>query len=193
MDSKKLRILFVDDDCPSLIDTFKGQGYDVDHWTDINNLEQMVDGRYHVVFMDIRGVGGKLGGNGLHAIKYIAEHNPLIFRVVFSAKPLSSSDGDLVRRYANKALKKDVTFYEVLEEIERYSEAINKKWIMDSHGQYVRLSAWQRFWLARGKMPSEAALRRAVSTTGNAAESLRIATNVTAIALSLIKIYVGGS
>ncbi len=39
--------------------------YDVDHWEDVDNLDNIVDGRHHVVFLDVRGVGGKYGGNGL--------------------------------------------------------------------------------------------------------------------------------
>src|SRR5690349_39124 len=105
VNAKRLRVLFIDDEELPLFENLKTQGFDVDKIDDVENLDQICDGRYQVIFFDVRGIGRKVEvrdgkASGLDIVKFVARNNPLIFRVVYSAKPFESHEVDDVRRTA---------------------------------------------------------------------------------------------
>src|SRR5689334_15378163 len=113
MNTKQLRILFIDDEDLPIIQAFRDEHYDVQHWKEVESLDALVDGRFHVIFIDVRGVGEKFGGTGLNLLQYISTHNPLVFTVVFSAKPFTGQESELIRRHADRCITKDCTFYDL--------------------------------------------------------------------------------
>src|SRR5687768_13946462 len=125
MDVKKLRILFIDDEDLPIIQAFRDEKYDVQHWRDVESLDAIVDGRFHIIFVDVRGVGQKFGGTGLNLVEYIRNHNPLVYTIVFSAKPFTGQESELIRKCADRCITKDCTFYELSEAIEQYARGLS--------------------------------------------------------------------
>jgi CheY-like chemotaxis protein len=130
MDPKRLRLLFVDDEQLDIVGVLKAEGYDVEYWPDVESLEKLTDGRYHVLFLDVRGIGSKYGGNGLDVLKYVSTYNPLIYSVVFSAKPFNATEGELVRQHARHCISKDCTAYEVIDLLHEYAKGIDAKRVL---------------------------------------------------------------
>ena len=62
---KRLRVLFIDDVLVPAVESLRKQGYDVEQVTDVDSLDELCSGKYQVIFFDVRGVGEKLGKNGL--------------------------------------------------------------------------------------------------------------------------------
>lgn len=193
LNPKKLRILFIDDETLEIVSTLKSEGYDVDHWPDVQSLENIVDGRYHIVFFDVRGIGEKYGGNGLDIVKYVGTHNPLIHSVVFSAKPFNGAESELIRRYAKMSMTKDCSFYEIAEVIESYAKSITADYLVQEIGRTARLGFFQRFKLRQGTPLSPKAIEKIAKNSALGADAIKIVTNVTTVAASLIKLASGAA
>ncbi|MBI5117211.1 hypothetical protein HZA56_12115 [Candidatus Poribacteria bacterium] len=189
--AKQLRILFVDDDKLEVVSTLKNEGYDVDYWVDVENLENIVDGRYHVVFLDVRGIGSKYGGNGLDIVKYVGTHNPLVFTVVFSAKPFTGAESDLIRRYAKRSMEKDCTFYEVLELLEDHAKSLSPEAVIRELEKTVKVGFFQKWQIRRGNHLSTASIEKLAKSSGIAQDAAKIVSNTTSIAASLFKLFGG--
>jgi DNA-binding NtrC family response regulator len=187
--AKQLRILFVDDEKLEVVSTLKNEGYDVDYWADVENLENIVDGRYHVVFLDVRGIGSKYGGNGLDIVKYVGTHNPLVFTIVFSAKPFTGAESDLIRQYAKRSMEKDCTFYEVLELLEEHAKSLSPETIIHELEKTVKVGLIQRWQIRRGSPLSRASIEKLAKSSGITQDAVKIVSNTTAIAVSLFKLF----
>jgi len=189
MDKKKIRILFLDDDDElEIVNILKDEGYDVAHWHDVESLESMSDGRYQIIFYDVRGVGEKLKGNGLDVLQYVATHNPLVFNVVFSAKPFSGRENEITRKYANKVLMKDCTAYEVMGVIDSYVTSMSKEQIVAELGKYVKLGFFEKRNILAGRELNEKQISKIISRTKLANEYVGLAANVTKLAAGLVAV-----
>jgi DNA-binding NarL/FixJ family response regulator len=186
MNTKQLRILFIDDEDLPIIQAFRDEHYDVQHWKDVESLEALVDGRFQVVFVDVRGVGHKYGGTGLNLVQHISRHNPLIYTIVFSAKPFTGQESDLIRKHADRCIMKDCTFYELTDELEQYAKGLTPAFVIARLENVVKLNWWQRFLIKRGKPLSDRSLDKLAKRTQFAGDALAIVKNSTAIAAALI-------
>jgi hypothetical protein len=183
---RKLRILFIDDEYLPIVDTFKQEGYDVSYMEDIDNLENLIDGRYQVIFFDVRGIGKKYGGNGLDAVEYVAKHNPLIHRIVFSAKPFSASELERARRSADLCVTKDSTFYDLSAVVEHYANSLSPAFVLERISKTMKLSWWQRKKLVWGLELGKSDLSNIAKSSGMASDAISIVANTIAIAAALI-------
>jgi DNA-binding NtrC family response regulator len=186
---KQLRILFIDDDKLEVINTLKSEGYDVEHWEDVDNLDNIVDGRHHIVFLDVRGVGGKYGGNGLDILKYVGEHNSLVFSVIFSAKPFTGKESELIRRYAKRSMAKDCTFYEIVELLEEYARSLSPEKIIAELEKTVKLGFFAKRKIRNGTPLAKESIEKLAKNSGIAVDALKIVSNTTSIAASLIALF----
>ncbi len=186
MEARRLRILFVDDEDLQIIGNLKAEGFDVEHWRDVESLEKLADGRYHVVFLDVRGVGKKHGGTGLDVLRYLAIHNPLVFTIVFSAKPFTPQEGELLRKHANRCMTKDCTFYDVVEAIEDHAKTLTPEKIIENLEKTVKLGWFTRRRILKGTSLSERQLEALARKSGIASDAVKIVANCTQIAATLL-------
>jgi DNA-binding NtrC family response regulator len=186
MNTKQLRILFIDDENLPIIQAFRDEHYDVQHWIDVDSLENLVDGRFQVVFIDVRGIGKKFGGTGLNLLPYISSHNPLIYTIVFSAKPFTGQESELIRKHADRCITKDCTFYELTDALEEYARSLTADLVIERLEKVVKLNWWQRFWIRRGKSLPKSSLDALAKKTQLTGDAVEIVKNCTAIAAGLI-------
>lgn len=190
MNTKQLRILFIDDEDLPVIQTFRDEHYDVQHWKDVESLEALVDGRFQVVFIDVRGVGQRYGGTGLNLLQHISTHNPLVFTIVFSAKPFTGQELELVRQHADRCITKDCTFYDLTDAIELYAKSLTPDSVIERLEKVVTLTWWQRFRIRRGKVLSERSVEDLAKKSRMAGDAIAIVKNCTAIASGLMALLV---
>lgn len=186
MDSKKLRVLFVDDEELEIVNRLKDEGYDVEYWPDVENLEKLCGGKYQVVFLDVRGIGEKYHGNGLDILKYLAEHNPLVIPVILSAKPFTASETEIIRKYAFRSMPKDCTLYDLIEVLEQYARSISSDTILKKIDNIAKLSLLQKYKLKKGKELNRADWESLAKKTTIGADAIKIVANVTTVAAFLL-------
>jgi DNA-binding NtrC family response regulator len=191
IDAKKLRVLFIDDEELEITHALKSEGYDIEHWRDVDNLDGLCDGRYHVIFLDVRGIGGKYGGNGLNVLKYIATHNPLIYTCIFSAKPFTGEEAETIRQYAGRAITKDCSTYDLIEILETYAATLSADKVTELLDNKLGLSWFDRWKLKRGQQLSQSRLARLSKASKAGADAIKVAANMTSAAMSLYKIING--
>ena len=56
----KARIAFIDDEEISHIKRLQSDGYNITHFPDIDNIDDFIRKKYHVVVLDIQGIGQKI-------------------------------------------------------------------------------------------------------------------------------------
>ena len=191
LDAKKLRILFIDDEELEITHALKSEGYDVECWRDVEQLDAVCDGKYHVIFLDVRGIGNKYGGNGLDILKYIATHNPLIFTCVFSAKPFTGEEAEIIRKYAGRSVTKDCPVYDLIEILETYASTLSEGKITELIESKFALNWWDRWKLKRGQQLSQNRLSKLSKASKAGVDALKVVTNMTAVAVSIYKIISG--
>ncbi|WP_249521667.1 hypothetical protein [Microbacterium sp. ER1] len=86
---KTARILVIDDSAFPFKSQFEKDGYHIERWATIKNLSQLTDGHYHVILLDIHGVGLNVDPDrqGIGVLAHIKETNPAQPVLVYSAKP----------------------------------------------------------------------------------------------------------
>jgi DNA-binding NarL/FixJ family response regulator len=192
--AKQLRILFVDDEELEIFNLLKSEGYDVDHWTDVATMDSLCDGRFHVIFLDVRGVGSKFGGSGIDLLKYVAKHSPLTQRYIFSAKPFSAAETQVIQKCANDTLSKDSGFFEIVEELDRYARSITAERVINLiENEGIKLSWFDKWRIKRGHELPKARLEVLSKGLSASADGLKIVANATAIAATLMKISLAAS
>lgn len=191
IDPKKLRILFVDDEELEVKNSLAREGYDVDYWKDVDSLDKLCDGKYQVIFLDIRGVGEKYGGSGLDILKYVASHNPLIYVAVFSAKPFTGDEAEIIRKFARRSITKDCTVYDIIEILEGYSASMTEAAVIQMLEGHVRLNWLAKWKIKRGQPLSPSQIEKIRKASALGADAVKIVANTTTIAAILIKIIHG--
>jgi hypothetical protein len=186
VDPKKLRILFLDDEDLPVIPAMKQQGFDVERLPDVENLDDLCDGRYQIIFFDVRGVGAKLGGTGLDVLKYVAVNNPMVYRIVYSAKPFEGSELELLREFSNKVVSKDESVYQIIEAIREYAKTVSPEAVISSLEARFKIGWLTRFKLKRGWDLSSQDVQKIAKKSSLSADAVKIVANCTAIAKVLI-------
>ncbi|WP_460712684.1 hypothetical protein [Nocardioides dilutus] len=90
---------------------FERDGYHVERWPEIKNLSQLTDGHYHLILLDIQGVGLNESpkDQGLGILQHIKRSNPAQLVVMYSAQPQNISRRDILL-LADDVLDKDAEY-----------------------------------------------------------------------------------
>ncbi|HTA62260.1 MAG TPA: hypothetical protein VK835_07390, partial [Bacteroidia bacterium] len=56
----KARVAFIDDEEIVHVERLRNDGYNITHFPDIDNIDDFVRKKYHVIILDIQGVGKNL-------------------------------------------------------------------------------------------------------------------------------------
>ena len=191
VEAKKLRVLFVDDEELEITNALKREGYDIEHWRDVENLDQLCDGRYQVILLDVRGIGGKYGGNGLNVLKYVATHNPLVYTCIFSAKPFTGEEAEVIRQYAGRSITKDSTIFELIDIFETYASTLSEEKVLEILESKFELNWYDKWRLKHGHQLSQSRLAKISKASKIGLEAIKVASNMTTVAILLFKIIHG--
>lgn len=90
---KRARILIIDDDVFQYLELFRSNGYNVEHWKDVDNLDRLERGDFDVILLDIQGVGKKISDDqGAGVLQHLKRKNP-------SQLVIAYSNADFTMRY----------------------------------------------------------------------------------------------
>lgn len=86
---KHARVLVIDDLEFPAQKNFERDGYHFERWPEVQNLSQLTDGHYHLILLDIEGVGlnDSPEMQGLGILRQIKKTNPSQMVILYSAKP----------------------------------------------------------------------------------------------------------
>ena len=108
----KARIAFVDDEEISHVDRLRDDGYNITHFSDIDNIDDFIRKGYHVVILDIQGVGKKIAPNseGWGILKYLKNSCPNIIVIMFTGAEWSITKYKDEANIADDFIGKDLEF-----------------------------------------------------------------------------------
>lgn len=83
---KRSKIVVIDDDAFTYRSLFKRDGYNIDKWNDINDMNKLENSYYDIILLDIQGVGRDYSQKeqGLGILKHIKQANPTQIIVAYS-------------------------------------------------------------------------------------------------------------
>lgn len=82
---KRARILVIDDSDFFYLELFQKDGYTVQKWDDVEDLQKLESGYYDVIFLDIQGVGKQQSADqGLGIIRHLKSVRPTQIIVAYS-------------------------------------------------------------------------------------------------------------
>lgn len=115
----KARIALIDDEELPHVNRLQKDGYSITHYHDIENIDDLVRKKYHLIVLDIQGVGGKLSNEeGWGVLRYLKNEYPHILIIVFTGADWS------ITKYKDKAdladifIGKDVDFLDFKSKID---------------------------------------------------------------------------
>jgi response regulator RpfG family c-di-GMP phosphodiesterase len=116
---KHARVLVIDDHVLPVQKLFERDGYHFERWSSVKNLSQLTDGHYHLILLDIQGVGLDESPNlqGLGILQHIKRSNPAQAVIVYSAQPHSVSSNEFLV-LADALLDKDMSYVEYKERVD---------------------------------------------------------------------------
>jgi DNA-binding NtrC family response regulator len=108
----KARIAFIDDEEISHVERLRQDGYNITQYTDIENIDDFVRKKYHVVILDIQGVGQKLSPNseGWGLLKYLKNSCPNLVVIMFTGAEWSITKYKDEADIADDFIGKDLEF-----------------------------------------------------------------------------------
>ena len=115
---KRGRLLVIDDAEFAYIELFRRDGYTIEQWHDVEDLEKLERGSYDVIMLDICGVGGEISKEeGFGVLKHIRKVRPAQFVIAYSA-----SDYDLTQidffRLADSVMPKSADYVDFKREVD---------------------------------------------------------------------------
>lgn len=117
---KRARILFIDDEDVPQINVLKKEGYAIDQWKDIENLKNIENGDYDIIFLDIGGVGEGYSREGaIGILKDIKKSNPSVVLIAFSGQKFAIEQTKFFQ-LADDVLNKDARAIEIKNRIEDF-------------------------------------------------------------------------
>ena len=115
----KARIALIDDEELPHVSRLQKDGYSITHYHDIENIDDLVRKKYHLIVLDIQGVGAKLSNEeGWGVLRYLKNEYPHILIIVFTGADWS------ITKYKDKAdladifIGKDVDFLDFKSKID---------------------------------------------------------------------------
>ncbi|MDQ0278768.1 CheY-like chemotaxis protein [Arthrobacter silviterrae] len=118
---KNARILVIDDQEWPAKDMFERDGYHIERWPEIKNLSQLTDSHYHLILLDVHGVGLNESPDlhGLGILNHIKSTNPAQPVIVYSSQKQKISANQFLTKADTLLDKKDsyVTFKEEVDKL----------------------------------------------------------------------------
>ncbi|MDN5200886.1 response regulator [Fulvivirgaceae bacterium BMA10] len=169
------RVAFIDDEEVPHVARLQKDGYNIVHFPDIENIDDFVRKEYHVVILDIQGIGQHLSPNqeGWGVLKYLKDECPHIVVIMFTGADWSITEYKDLADRADAFIGKDLEFLDFKSKLDA---GIRQAFSNDYH-----------FNIAKSKIISE------ISNTTSIEEVKRIVNNYGANenkALRLIKKHI---
>lgn len=110
----KARIALVDDDEISHVRRLQKEGYGIIDLPDINEIDEFIRKKYHVVVLDIQGIGKNLSENseGWGVLKYLKTECPHIVVIMFTGAEWSITKYKHIADLADDFIGKDLEYLE---------------------------------------------------------------------------------
>jgi CheY-like chemotaxis protein len=117
---KNARILVVDDQEWPAQQMFERDGYHIERWAEVKNLSQLIDGHYHLILLDVHGVGLNESPDlqGLGILEHVKKANPAQAVIVYSAQKQKLSANQYLMR-ADAVLDKKNSYVTFKDEVDR--------------------------------------------------------------------------
>lgn len=108
----KARIAFVDDEEISHVERLRRDGYSITQFDDIDNIDDFLRKKYHVVILDIQGVGQSISpqSEGWGILKYLKGANPHLVIIMFTGAEWSITKYKGEADAADDFIGKDLEF-----------------------------------------------------------------------------------
>ncbi len=116
---KHARILVIDDHELPAQTSFERDGYHFERWAEVKNLSQLTDGHYHLILLDIQGVGLNESPDlqGLGILRHVKQANPAQPVIVYSSQPTKVSYREHLA-LADAVLDKGMSYVEYKEHVD---------------------------------------------------------------------------
>lgn len=114
---RRSRLLVIDDKEFPLIKLFARDGYAMDKWDEVLDLNKLVSGAYDLILLDLRGVGMSDAPDeeGLGVLRYIKKEDPTQLVIAFSHEEFNMKYREFVE-LADASLHKSADSYVVYKE-----------------------------------------------------------------------------
>jgi len=108
----KARIAFIDDEEVSHIKRLRNDGYNITDFTDIENIDDFIRKKYHVIILDIQGVGQNISpkSEGWGILKYLKKECPNLVVIMFTGAEWSITKYKDEAEQADDFIGKDLEF-----------------------------------------------------------------------------------
>ena len=116
---KHSRILVIDDHVFPAMKNFERDGYHFERGPSVKNLSQLTDGHWHVILLDIQGVGLAESPDlqGLGILRHVKRSNPAQPVIVYSAQPQKVSSSEYLL-LADAVIDKGMSYLEYKERVD---------------------------------------------------------------------------
>lgn len=121
----KAKIAIVDDEEIPHIKKLNDDGYTIQEFSDIQNIDEFISWKYNIVVLDIQGIGKELSSNsgGWKILNYIKSVSPHTVVIMFTGADWSIKDHKSDLQLADDFLSKDLEFLDFKMKLD---EAIKK-------------------------------------------------------------------
>lgn len=117
---KRARILVIDDQDFIYKGLFERDGYTIEKWDDVQDLQKVEDNHYDIILLDLQGVGKTFSDEeGLGLLKYIKEKAPAQIIIAYSHAEWRLKYQDFFD-LANHKLDKDDDYYRFKKIVDEY-------------------------------------------------------------------------
>lgn len=108
----KARVALIDDEEVTHVERLKNDGYNISHFPDIKNIDDFIRKKYHVVILDIQGIGKDLSpqSEGWGVLKYLKTEFPHIVIIMFTGAEWSITKYKDQASLADDFIGKDLEF-----------------------------------------------------------------------------------
>lgn len=128
----KARVAFIDDEELTHVDRLRNEGYNITHFSDIENIDDFIRKEYHVIILDIQGVGKHLTPTkqGWGLLKYIKDEYPHIVVIMFTGADWSITQYKELANMADDFIGKDLEYLDFKSKLD---DGIRKAFSFDYH------------------------------------------------------------
>ena len=131
------RIAFVDDEEVPHVERLRNDGYNITQFPDIENIDDFVRKSYHVLILDIQGVGKNISPNkeGWGILKYLKKEQPHIVIIMFTGADWSITQYKDLADQADDFIGKDLEFLDFKSKLDN---GIKKAFSFDYHFELAK-------------------------------------------------------
>jgi DNA-binding NtrC family response regulator len=133
----RARVAFIDDEEVPYIKRLQNDGYMITPFPDIDNMDDFIRKNYHVVILDIQGIGKSLSPNqeGWGLLKYLKEECPNIVVIMYTGADWSITQYKYLADKADAFIGKDLEFLDFKSKLD---SGIRKAFSYDYHFEIAR-------------------------------------------------------